>query len=134
MAGSNSEGRREGRRSSIILLSLLAMTLIVAGAGALIAYAWQAVDREAANRETVLVRRALERTLVRLGQETTSAAEWDDAYEHTARGDVAWIDQYLGAYYRDSFNHDVTLVFGADGRLLYAAREGRRVAAALIPV
>ena len=115
------------RRRSVLALAVLLGVLIVGGAAGLIAFAWRAVDAEVAGRETQLVRRAVTRTDARLGRETTSAAEWDDAFDRTARRDLRWIDLYLAGYYRSSFDHDVTLVFDPTGALFYGARAGARV-------
>jgi signal transduction histidine kinase/ActR/RegA family two-component response regulator len=115
------------RRRSILQLALLTLLLVLGGSAGLIAYAWQAVDRQEATRETQLVRRTLERTVMRLADEVTSGAEWDDAHEKTSgRLDEAWIDQSFAGYYRGSFHHDLTLLIGADGAVRYAAHEGAR--------
>ena len=115
-------------RGDIVRLSLIALALMLACSVALIAYTWRELDRAEARQETELVQHKIRRNLIRLQQETTATAQWDEAYQETLDGvDLVWADRSLGAYLHSSFEHDLTLVFGADGVLDYVAREGRRV-------
>jgi signal transduction histidine kinase/AmiR/NasT family two-component response regulator len=116
-----------------MLSALLALALVLGGAAALITYAWQAVDQQEVARETQLVQRALDRNLVHLAKETTSAAAWDDAYRKTSgRMDLPWIDRSFAAYYHVSFQHDLTFLVDFTGSVPYAARDGQRVAPATV--
>ncbi|WP_309089304.1 ATP-binding protein [Phenylobacterium sp.] len=119
--------KKSQRPHGVLVLALLVAASLVLGAAGLVAFTWRTVDQEVSTRETQLVRRAIQRTSVRIGRETTSAAEWDDAFIHTEQRDLPWIDSYLAGYYHTSFDHDLTLLFDERLRLLYAAKDGRRI-------
>ena len=107
------------------MLALLVVAVILSGAGSLVALTWQAVNREVSVRETDLVGRALDRTANAIRRETASAAEWDDAYRAAEARDLAWMQRYFTAYFRNSFDHDLTVVLGRRGEFVLATRAGQ---------
>ena len=111
----------------VVRLALLALVLVIGGAIALLGFAWQAVNHQEAVRETVVVRRMLERALGRVQNETASSTAFDETYKRT-RGafDLDWLDKNLADYLRISFGHDLTLVLDGQGRLGYASHDGTR--------
>lgn len=114
--------RRDLRR--IILGALVAAALIVGGALGLLAWAAGAVDDLQAAQERALVDRGLDRALGRLSEDVASASIWDDTVRATAGPvDLDWLDANLGDYYADYLDHQATLLFAADGRLIRAWRE-----------
>ncbi len=116
------------RRRSLLLLALLAAALVMVGAGSLIAYSWSAVNRLEAQRETLLVERALQSALSRVTEEARSDAAWDDAYARTSDSlDQPWLLDDFASYFRAVFRHDLTLVFDRRGALGFAASHGRQI-------
>ena len=114
-------------RRNVVLLGAIVILLILGGTGALVGFAWRAVDRQEARRETMLVERTLERRLARLEDEVTSGSRWTEAYEKAVlRPDPAWIDESFAGYYHDTFRHDVTLLVDGQGRVVYAAHDRKR--------
>lgn len=105
----------------------IAMVLIVfAACGTLLSYAATSVDRITEARETRLMTRALDRRLVRMNEDVTSASIWTDAYEAVARRyDPKWTQVNFGAYFHDYLHHDLTVVFDAQDRPIYAALAGK---------
>ena len=113
-------------RKQVVRLSIVTLAVLVAGIAVLCAYAWRAVDADQAQREETLVARTIVQWQQSMLQETTSAAEWDDAFVRTGERDLAWIDDYFAGYYRSAFGHDVTLLLDSQGRSFYGAADGRR--------
>jgi signal transduction histidine kinase/AmiR/NasT family two-component response regulator len=111
----------------VVRLAVLALVLVIGGAVALLGFAWQAVNHQEAVRETVVVRRMLERALGRVQNETASSTAFDETYRRTQGAfDLDWLDKNLADYLRVSFGHDLTLVFDGQGRLGYASHGGVR--------
>jgi signal transduction histidine kinase/ActR/RegA family two-component response regulator len=125
---SESSRHREKLRRILTYTFVTLLALVLAGAGVL-AYAGRSVDRLAQTRETQLVERALQRKLVRLRADVTSATIWDDAVKATRDGawDQAWADVNFGVYYHQYQGHDATLGLDGAGRVVYASRDGSRV-------
>jgi len=112
----------------ILLLGLLVIGIVLAGGLGAATFAARAVDRAVAAEERDLVVRTLDRRRTRLVQDITSATVWDEAYEKTVRAfDHVWAHENYGVYYATYMHHDRTLVFGPDGRLIYAADAGEQV-------
>jgi signal transduction histidine kinase/CheY-like chemotaxis protein len=118
---------RSASHRSIFVLAILAMVLVIGGGVCLIAYAWIALNNQEAVRETALVRRTLDVMISRISAETKSQSAWDELYKSTSGPfDMDWLDKNLAILYRDSFGHNLTLVFKPDGQLGYAADHGLR--------
>jgi len=132
----------QATRREIARLALGLLALVLAGAAALVAYAWIAVNEREATHEEALASRALSRIEDGLRREMISGAVWTEAFEKTAvRPDPRWIRSNLAHYFALTFGHDVTLIVGADGELMAAeagdapthARAARRLMDALKP-
>jgi signal transduction histidine kinase/DNA-binding NarL/FixJ family response regulator len=129
------------QRKGVLFLGLLLAGAMLGGVISLVSLTWVAVNREVSARETELVRHSFERTATRIQQETSSAAEWDEAYRHTRKRDLAWMRRYFSAYFRTSFGHDLTLVLDENGEVVHGAYRGsdldpstaRALAAAALP-
>ena len=114
-------------RQKITLLILLCAVLVLGAVTALSCYSLAAIDRIELQREQKVVERALARIVARTDSEVATAAVWDEAFRRTgAAPDLAWIDYSLGKYMHTSFGHDLTLVFDAKGRPIYASQAGLR--------
>jgi signal transduction histidine kinase/ActR/RegA family two-component response regulator len=134
---------RASTRRRIVLLASVTVGLVMSAIIGLMVYGRWANNRQEAERETVLIRRAIDRTIARTAEDASSQASWDEAYQRTDGAfDPDWMDLNFGAFYHTYFGHDTTLVFDRDGKLSYAARDGERVdpglfkdlAAAILPM
>lgn len=104
------------------------VVIAILGGVALVALTTRALDRIEAQDEINLTHRSLARDLTRMRHELASATVWDDAYKALGpRFDAAWADADLAAYYKAQFHHDLTFVMRS-GQVIYAARDGQRVA------
>lgn len=129
MSGRISSDRRGLKR--IIAITLVALGLLVMGAGGLMVYAAAGIDRVQAAKERELAQIRLERSLSGLVENINSSAIWNDSVT-TLGGepDLAWIQVNFGDYYADFMGHAVTLVYGGEGQLILASRDSEPVAAA----
>lgn len=129
MSGRISTERRGLKR--IIAITLVALTLLVTGAGGLMAYAAAGIDRVQAAKERELAQIRLNRTLNGLVENINSSAIWNDSVITLAgEPDLAWIQSNFGDYYADFMGHAVTLVYDANGRLILTSRDSEPVPAA----
>lgn len=114
-------------------LAVTAALVVLAACAALILYTKDAVDQISQARETRLMERAIERRFSRLEDDLASVAIWTDAYNFTARAyDAEWADVNYGVYFSEYLHHDLTVVFDADDRPIYASKDGETVAAAAL--
>ncbi len=115
----------------IVAITLVALTLVVLGAGGLMAYAAAGIDRVQAAKERELARIRLDRTLNGLIQNINSSAIWNDSVITLAgEPDLAWIQSNFGDYYADFMGHAVTLVYDRHGQLILTSRNSEPVPAA----
>jgi len=129
MSGRINTDRRGLRR--IIAITLIALTLLVTGAGGLMAYAAAGIDRVQAAKERELAQIRLDRTLNGLVENINSSAIWNDSVITLAgEPDLAWLQSNFGDYYADFMGHAVTLVYDRHGQLILASRDSEPVAAA----
>jgi len=111
-----------------ITAAFLAVLVVLASVALLAAFGVKAIDAAHQTSETRLIQRRVDRTLELVRENVVSASVWNDARTAMARRDWAWAQLNFGDYYADYMRHDVTLAFGADGRLAYASRDSERVA------
>lgn len=129
MSGDANTGRKDLGR--IIAISLLALTLILAGAVGLMAYAAVGIDRVQAEKERELAQVRLNRTLEGLVEDINSSAIWNDSViTLAANPDLEWLQINFGDYYADYMNHAVTLVYDRHGDLILTSRDSEPVNAA----
>lgn len=114
-----------GELGRILSLGLIVLAIVLAaGLGAMV-FAARAVDRAVAVEEENLLSRTLVRREARLVQDIVSATVWDDAYAHTVGSfDPVWANDNYGVYFATYMQHDRTLVFGPNGRVIYASEAG----------
>lgn len=112
----------------VIVATLAAITLMLVSVGALVGYAVRVIDTTAEIQETHVVQRTLTALSRRLEREATTATEWDAAFTAVAERNLAWLTRYYGAYYAGSFDHDVTIVFDAQGAPLFGYADGKPMA------
>ena len=129
MPGRTTIERRELRR--VVAITLLVLTLVIAGAAGLMAYAAAGIDRVQAAKERELAHIRLDRTLDGLVENINSSAIWDDSvYAFVGPLDPEWLQGNFGDYYADFMGHAVTLVYDQQGRMVLASRDSEPVAAA----
>lgn len=129
MSGPTSSERRDLKR--IIAITLVALSLVIAGAVGLMAYAAAGIDRVQAGKERELAQVRLDRTFEGLVEDINSSAIWNDAvYTFTGEPDLAWIQSNFGDYYADFMGHAVTLVYDRHGALILTSRDSEPVSAA----
>jgi len=117
---------RSSEYRSLAALFAVAVLLVAAASGAVLGYAWWALNRQEAYRETLVGQRNVERTLRRVGIEVLSGTQWDDAWTHTRGGfDARWIEDDF-ATYRSSFNHALGFAWDRRGRLVHASADQPR--------
>jgi len=98
------------------------------GSFALLFYTARSIDALQQHDERALVRRTLDRTMVRMTGEVTSATVWDDAWKAMGpKQDWVWADSNYADYYHRYFDHDVSYAV-RNGSVIYASRAGVRVA------
>ena len=121
MQGGRLNSQLDNRRSRNTILGLMAaaVLMVMAGAAGLLVYSWVSVDRLELQREVLLVRRMMDRTLARTTQDIKTAAIWDEAYRHSSgRPDLAWVDENFGDYFHRYFGHDVSQLSLPEASLL----------------
>jgi signal transduction histidine kinase len=119
-----------GSANGVAGLAVVAALIVLFACAALALYASASIDTITQAREHRLAERAVDRRLRQLGDDLASVAIWTDAYDRTARRfDRAWAQVNYGTYFHQYLHHDVSLVFDAAGRPIYAAVAGQPVAA-----
>lgn len=126
MAGRTSSGRRELKR--IIVITLTALTIVLAGAVGLMGYAAVGIDRLQAEKERELAQVRLDRTFEGLIEAINSSAIWNDSViTLSGEPDLEWLQINFGDYYADFMGHAVTLVHDRHGELILASRDSEPV-------
>jgi len=111
------------------------MIIIGAAGCGMITYAWSSLDALTAERETGLMRRALDRKRDRLKEDLASVTVWTEAYDKTARAfDPAWAHLNYGQYLSQYMNHDLSMVVDSRDRLIYASSGGEVVDVSVLQV
>lgn len=106
------------------------MTLVILGAGGLMAHAAAGIDRVQAAKERELAQIRLDRTLNGLIENINSSGIWNDSVITLAgEPDLAWLQSNFGDYYADFMGHAVTLIYDREGRLILASRDSEPVSA-----
>ncbi len=129
MSGRTTSERKDLKR--IIAITLGALTLVIAGAGGLMAYAAVGIDRVQAEKERELAQIRLDRTFEGMIGNINSSAIWNDSViTFAGEPDLPWIQSNFGDYYADFMGHAVTLVYDRHGELILTSRESEPVSAA----
>ena len=104
-------------------LSILAMLGSIGGASR----AMMVIDSKAAAREGKLALLALDAERIELAVEQQSATVWDDALEAVFARDMKFIEDNLGVWMHDYFDHDESYILTPQGQPIYAAIGGATV-------
>lgn len=121
----NAEPNRRQLRQ-IMAASAIASILVLSGVAGLLSYATALIDDHQLAMETRLVRQRLAVAKALMRENVVSASVWNDAVLAVERRDWGWAQVNFGDYYADYLDHDVTLLFDAEGRLAYASRQSER--------
>ena len=126
MSGQPSTERKDLKR--IIVITLIALMLVIAGAVGLMAYAAAGIDRVQAETERKLAQVRLDRTLDGLIENINTSAIWNDSVTALAdKPDMEWLQINFGDYYADFMGHAVTLVYDRHGELILTSRDSEPV-------
>lgn len=106
-----------------IALVMLAVSALVLG---LTFYSGKVMDDNAIARQRALVDNALTSRLERGVGELRSVAWWDDAvlYSSGPGFDQQWLDQEIGSYMHESYNHDRLIILDERNRPVYVYGDG----------
>jgi len=114
--------------NAVMGLAISAALIVLAACVALVFYADAAVDHMTDVREATLMRQAIDHRQREVGEDVRIVSMWTDGYQHTARRfDPAWVEVNYGHDLQRSRKHDVTVLFDARDRPIYAARAGDTV-------
>lgn len=112
------------RSRIFVTLSAVAAAGLCAVIGALVLWAWQ-VDRSTRDREEYLVGEGVKARVAEVAATVTPQVDWDDAVANlAAKLNVDWAKANLTAYLEQNGGFQTILVIGADGRPVYASRDG----------
>lgn len=111
----------------ILLFAVVTLAVLTAIVGGLVTYSAHVVDDLSGQGQVKLTERRLERRLEGLREDVTSASVWNEAYEQTLAGDLAWMQVNFGDYYADYMKHEVTVVLSGAGAPVYASRNSEPV-------
>lgn len=126
MSGRTSIEREDLKR--IMVITLAALMLVIAGAVGLMAYAAAGIDRIQVETERELAQVRLDRTLDGLIENINTSAIWNDSVTVLAgKPDLEWLQINFGDYYADFMGHAVTLVYDRHGDLILTSRDSEPV-------
>ena len=104
-----------------MVLGAALIVLVLAGSAALLANSSQALDELQARDDRALAQAALDRALVRIVTDITTATVWDQAYlKLRPGGDARWADAEIGSYFVNNRGHDRSVVIDSEGAAFYA--------------
>lgn len=106
-----------------IALVMLAVSALVLG---LTFYTGKLMDDNAISRQRALVDNALTSRLERGVGELRSVAWWDDAVTYSSGPgfDQQWLEQEIGSYMHESYNHDRLIILDERNRPVYVYGDG----------
>jgi signal transduction histidine kinase/CheY-like chemotaxis protein len=127
-----SDGRRDGAgRLGILPLAIITTLVIVLCAGFAFRQAATTIKEVIEVREQKVLTQGIARRLLHLNEDIAYVAVWNEAYERSAlRYDPVWSHENYGEYFAGHMGHDLTLMIGADGQVIYASEQGKAVPAA----
>jgi len=110
-------------------VAFVAAFVVFLGSATLILHNGLTMRRVTEAREAALLEGGLKQRAKQLHTDVTSATVWSEAYDHTANAfDLAWARNNFGDYYHRYMNHDMTLGFGVDDHVAFAAFKGQAIA------
>ncbi|WP_062018189.1 bifunctional diguanylate cyclase/phosphodiesterase, partial [Aureimonas sp. AU4] len=112
---------------AIVLVGLL-FAAVLAGYAV---YAAHRIDAHITMEEQAKVGLFLKTRMERMQTEQQSITAWDDAALHVSAGDIAWVDQNIGAYMHKTFGYDTVFVLDLADRPIYAMTGGKSLSAAV---
>ena len=127
-----SDGRRDGAgRLGIVPLAIITTLVIVLCGGFAFRQAATTITEVIEAREKKVLSQGIARRLAQLNEDIAYVTIWNEAYERSAlRYDPVWSHENYGEYFTGHMRHDLTLMIGADGQVVYASEQGKVVPAA----
>ncbi|TAJ73835.1 MAG: response regulator [Phenylobacterium sp.] len=114
--------------NAVMGLAVAAALIVLAACVALVFYADEAVNHLTSTREATLMQRAIAHRQLEVAEDVRIVSMWTDGYERTARRfDVRWVEINYGHDLQRSRKHDLTVLFDARDRPIYAAKDGDTV-------
>lgn len=128
-AGARSEGKRDvAGRLGIVPLAIITTLVIVLCAGFAFRQAAMTIKDVIEVREQKVLAQGIARRMVQLNEDIAYTTIWSEAYERSAlQYDPVWVHDNYGAYFTGHMRHDLTLMVGADGKVVYASEQGQVV-------
>ena len=114
----------------VVLPAILAVGCVALLVGAVLLYATQRSDTLAQRRQEQQLALAIDQSVREIQNEQEASTLWDDAVLRLRERplDMVWLDNNLGEWFHDYYQHDEVYLVAPDGTPLYAMREGERVA------
>ncbi len=128
-AAARSDGRRDGAgRLGIVPLAIITTVVIVLCAAFVFRQSAMTIKEVIEVREQKVLTQGIARRLVQLNEDIAYVTIWSEAYERSAlRYDPVWVHENYGGYFTGHMRHDLTLMVGADGQVVYASEQGKAV-------
>lgn len=128
-AGAPSDGKRDvAGRLGIVPLAIIITLVIVLCAGFAFRQAAMTIKDVIEVREQKVLTQGIARRLVQLNEDIAYITIWNEAYERSAlRYDPTWVHENYGEYFTGHMRHDLTLMIGSDGKVVYASEQGKVV-------
>jgi signal transduction histidine kinase/ActR/RegA family two-component response regulator len=121
-------GGRSTRQASfgVVPLAIITALIVLITSGYVFRQAGQIVNELVAQREAKTLQQGIARRLSDLSDDVAYVGVWNEAYQKVALDfDAAWTHDNFGAYFASHMAHGLTLIVGADGRIVYASRGGQ---------
>ena len=127
MSQSNTSSWQFSRKVMLpILVAILVTTGTVAG---FIAWSIGRTDEHALARQTTLLQKALADQIAAIPEGQIDLAVWDDALDAVAERDLSWLNENIGASAFDYYGQSRVYLIDANGKPIYAMRDGGQVPA-----
>lgn len=114
---------------AVVLPALAAVSFVVLLVGAVLLYATQRSDTLAARRQQQQLTSAIEQSAREIQNEQEASTLWDDAVLRLRERplDMVWLDNNLGVWFHEYYQHDEVYLLAPDDSAVYAMRSGVRI-------
>ncbi|HYE47689.1 MAG TPA: ATP-binding protein [Caulobacter sp.] len=126
-------GPRPGEPSArlafgVVPLAIITALVVLVSAGYVFRQAGQIISDLIAGREAKTLQQGIVRRLADLNDDVAYVGVWDESYRRAALSfEPAWVHENFGEYFAGHMRHSLTMMVGADGRLVYASEGGKVV-------
>ena len=110
----------------VVPLAIITALVVLITAGYVFRQAATVVNDLIARREAKILEQGVARRLANLNGDVAYVGVWDESYRKVALNfDATWVHENFGEYFAGHMRHSLTLIVGADGRVVYASEGGR---------